>query len=1324
MKNIAKLLAIVAVVALCLSLFVACDNIQDDKHVCQDVCTKCGGCKSDCTDPACANKCTCDTPTPVTNHTVTIVGAIKSSTQQVKDGEAAKKPAADPTKAGYKFDGWYVGDQEYDWTAPVTKDLTIVAKFTKLFDVRNGSAVKNEDGSYTTESGNTLITFDQSFTKGTLVGKVTPDTANDCGIVFGAADGDSENWWENNNYYTVLVNVNGTILFSHVDNGWNEVAHSPKFEKDFNAQSEYTIKVQYNEGLLVILVNDVEVYRNRNFGQLPGTGVGYRAAAAGTTFKALEIDENNLPDDVRAEVVGGFSVRNGKLTEADGALTAAEVNTLAVHNEHKMLEGTISVKMKAAENGDNGFVFGLTPSEDEFYWENGTSYYFFFVNINGDAYLGKVDGGWNQCGNVVHIDGYDVSKTYTLKVEVKGGVIRCYVDDTLYITYTDENFLIGEYVGLRSGKSGTVYSDFTVSADTIEHVRPEGYDIVSGDFETILGSINSTSANSMMISQTATLSQTGTISAKIQSGSDSGIVFGVKANGNKAFWEGVDGVSYYFFFINKVGAPILAKIAPGYTEIKHSNLSAMYADKTLYDVKVTVSDGIAYCYVGNRLMIKSAVTLDGDGVGIRAEKAGVVFRDINVTDQADIVTADALIFGHSYMQLWDKYATDLYDVDNLLNIGIGGTTASDWLNLVGEVAAYNPSKLIYMIGINDMFGNATGEAVAATVADTLNELHRLLPSAKLVLVNCNKVPLESKQAYFDQIDALNAKLAKYATANSEWCTLVDFASAALDGEGNVDTSLFVADNLHLNAKGYEKLAYLVRAALGLNPEGLPYKIVSGTASVTDEKVISTSGNMFAVSKSGVFAEGTISATIKMGTLSDSGIVFGLSDNGLSEYWEVGVDYYEFFLTGWNGVYLAKINGTGTQVWNEIKSMGAGIQPNVEYTLKVEWKDGNIRCYVNDTLYIDYTDNAPLSGNKYGYRAIGAGVEYGKITTTDTVSERILPPADYNVVNGNAKEVDGKIIATVGSTLLVNKSGAFAKGTISATIKMGTLSDSGIVFGLSDNGLSEYWEGGVDYYEFFLTAWNGVYLAKINGTGNPVWNEIKSMGAGIQPNVEYTLKVEWNEGNIRCYVNDVLYINYRDTAPLTGTKYGYRAIGAGVEYGAITTTETVSDTTFAPDDYKTASGDATQADGKITVVKGGTLLVSKSGTFTDGTISATIKTVAGSDSGIVFGLSDNNKATYWEDNDVSYYFFFINVNGDAYLAKAGGEGWRELGIKHIDGFDAANTYTLKVVRSGNNIKCYVNDTLYVDYTDEAALSGNKYGYRAGAAGVEYGLLNIE
>lgn len=41
------------------------------------------------------------------------------------------KPQTDPTgPTGYAFDAWYYNDEKYDFTKPVTEDITLVAKYT------------------------------------------------------------------------------------------------------------------------------------------------------------------------------------------------------------------------------------------------------------------------------------------------------------------------------------------------------------------------------------------------------------------------------------------------------------------------------------------------------------------------------------------------------------------------------------------------------------------------------------------------------------------------------------------------------------------------------------------------------------------------------------------------------------------------------------------------------------------------------------------------------------------------------------------------------------------------------------------------------------------------------------------------------------------------------------------------------------------------------------------------------------------------------------------------------------------------------------------
>ncbi len=68
----------------------------------------------------------------------------KVDPQSVTKNEKAKKPA-DPTRAGYSFDGWYTTQMAlYDFESPVTKDFTLYAKWTPIsytikFDANGGT---------------------------------------------------------------------------------------------------------------------------------------------------------------------------------------------------------------------------------------------------------------------------------------------------------------------------------------------------------------------------------------------------------------------------------------------------------------------------------------------------------------------------------------------------------------------------------------------------------------------------------------------------------------------------------------------------------------------------------------------------------------------------------------------------------------------------------------------------------------------------------------------------------------------------------------------------------------------------------------------------------------------------------------------------------------------------------------------------------------------------------------------------------------------------------------------------------------------------------
>ena len=71
-------------------------------------------------------------------------GGTAVDSQTVKYGELAVKPA-DPTRDGYTFNGWTLNGTPYDFSSPVTGNITLVAQWT-----RNSTTGGNTGGGTTT----------------------------------------------------------------------------------------------------------------------------------------------------------------------------------------------------------------------------------------------------------------------------------------------------------------------------------------------------------------------------------------------------------------------------------------------------------------------------------------------------------------------------------------------------------------------------------------------------------------------------------------------------------------------------------------------------------------------------------------------------------------------------------------------------------------------------------------------------------------------------------------------------------------------------------------------------------------------------------------------------------------------------------------------------------------------------------------------------------------------------------------------------------------------------------------------------------------------
>jgi len=83
----------------------------------------------------------------VKKYTVTFDanGGTSVAKQTIEEGKTAKEPTK-PTRTGYTFLGWYLGDTKFDFSTSITKDIKLTAKWEKD-DVIDVLIVKDEGSS-------------------------------------------------------------------------------------------------------------------------------------------------------------------------------------------------------------------------------------------------------------------------------------------------------------------------------------------------------------------------------------------------------------------------------------------------------------------------------------------------------------------------------------------------------------------------------------------------------------------------------------------------------------------------------------------------------------------------------------------------------------------------------------------------------------------------------------------------------------------------------------------------------------------------------------------------------------------------------------------------------------------------------------------------------------------------------------------------------------------------------------------------------------------------------------------------------------------------
>ncbi len=170
---------------------------------------------------------------------------------------------------------------------------------------------------------------------------------------------------------------------------------------------------------------------------------------------------------------------------------------------------------------------------------------------------------------------------------------------------------------------------------------------------------------------------------------------------------------------------------------------------------------------------------------------------------------DVLFYGDSITQGWTDKNGGLpvwdqrYAPLKAANFGIGGDSTRQilWRLGHGEVEGLSPKLVVLKIGTNNLYSDhnaGTDEEVADGITAIVKALRTKLPKTKVLLLGL----LPRQNAYFSgRTQHINSLIVKLDDGKS--VRFLDMSPKFQESVGVVKKELFVGDQLHLNAKGYE-----------------------------------------------------------------------------------------------------------------------------------------------------------------------------------------------------------------------------------------------------------------------------------------------------------------------------------------------------------------------------------------------------------------------------------------------------------------------------------------------------------------------------------------
>lgn len=214
------------------------------------------------------------------------------------------------------------------------------------------------------------------------------------------------------------------------------------------------------------------------------------------------------------------------------------------------------------------------------------------------------------------------------------------------------------------------------------------------------------------------------------------------------------------------------------------------------------------------LLLLAANVLTGSAYGQDPQNVNPFEAEIAAFEQADRQNpppSHAILFvGSSSIRMWKSLEND-YPGYAVINRGFGGSQFSDLLHFTDRIVLpYQPRQIFVYEGDNDINAGVTPGTVLQRFKTFVGRVQEQLPDTEIVFISIKPSP--ARRNVFGQMNSANMLVKSYALL-TDGVRYADVFNPMLNGRGQIRGELFIEDELHMNARGYDVWERVIRPYL-------------------------------------------------------------------------------------------------------------------------------------------------------------------------------------------------------------------------------------------------------------------------------------------------------------------------------------------------------------------------------------------------------------------------------------------------------------------------------------------------------------------------------